>query len=139
MRHLRLAVAAAVLTTMSLAAPATAAPDTAIYAAPDGFGRTCVKYLPCTLQTAIVRLRGGSVLYLRGGTYRLTDTIELDRSDVSIRAYPGEKPVLTGAKRITGFTMHDPAKNIYVARVPRGTDTRQLFVDGARAERARTA
>jgi hypothetical protein len=139
MRHLRLAVAAAVLTTMGLAAPATAAPDTAIYAAPDGFGRTCVKYLPCTLQTAVDRLRGGSVLYLRGGTYRLTDTIELDRSDVSIRAYPGEKPVLTGAKRITGFTMHDPAKNIYVARMPRGVDTRQLFVDGTRAERARTA
>ncbi|MFC0542988.1 right-handed parallel beta-helix repeat-containing protein [Kutzneria chonburiensis] len=137
MRHLGLA--AAVLTAMSLAAPAAAAPDTAIYAAPDGFGRTCARYLPCTVQTAIDRLHHGSVLYLRGGTYRLTDTIQLNQSDVSIRAYPGEKPVLTGAKRITGFTPHDPAKNIYVARVPRGTDTRQLFVDGIRAERARTA
>jgi hypothetical protein len=124
---------------MSLAAPAAAAPDTAIYAAPDGFGRTCARYLPCTVQTAVDRLHRGSVLYLRGGTYRLADTIQLNQSDVSIRAYPGEKPVLTGAKRITGFTLHDPAKNIYVARVPRGADTRQLFVDGTRAERARTA
>ncbi|MEV6607648.1 hypothetical protein [Kutzneria sp. NPDC051319] len=141
MRHLRLALglAAAVVTTAGLAVPATAAPDTAFYAAPGGFGRTCVKHQPCTLETALDRLHSGSVLYLRGGTYRLSRTIELNQSNVSIRAYPGETPVLTGARRITGFTLSDPAKNIYVARVPRGTDTRQLFVDGARAERARTA
>jgi len=141
MRHLRLALgtaAAAAVITASLATPAMAGPGNVIYAAPDGWGRTCVKYLPCGLDTALARLHSGSVLYLRGGVYRLTKTVELTQSGVSIRAYQGEKPVLTGARRVTGFTLSDPGKNIYVARVPRGTDTRQLFVDGVRAERART-
>ena len=137
-RHFLLAVGLAALTAAALAAPATASPDNALYAAPDGWGGACVKIRPCSLDQAIDRLHSGSVLYLRGGTYRLAKTIDLTRSDVSIRAYPGEKPVLTGAKRITGFTLSDPSKNIYVARVPRGVDTRQLFVDGVRAERART-
>lgn len=139
MRHLRLAMGAAALITATLAAPAAAAHDNALYAAPNGWGRTCAKYLPCSLETAVDRLHDGSALYLRGGTYRLARTLDLSQSDVSIRAYPGETPVITGARRVTGFTLQDPTKNIYVARVPRGTDTRQLFVDGTRAERARTA
>lgn len=138
-RHFLLAAGMAVLTAATLAAPAPAAPDTALYAAPNGWGGTCAKFRPCSLEQAVDRLHSGSVLYLRGGTYRLTKTIELNQSNVSIRAYPEEKPVLTGAQRVTGFTLSDPSKNIYVTRVPRGTDTRQLFVDGARAERARTA
>jgi hypothetical protein len=124
---------------VGMAAPAMASPSDTLYASPDGWGRTCVKYQPCGLDTALDRLHSGSVLYLRGGTYRLRTTVDLTQSGVSIRAYPGEKPVLTGAQRVSGFTLSDPAKNIYVARVPRGTDTRQLFVDGVRAERARTA
>jgi hypothetical protein len=137
-RHFLLAAGMAVTAAAAFAAPAAAAPDNRIYAAPDGWGRACVKFLPCSLDQAVDRLRSGSVLYLRGGTYRLTKTIDLHQSDVSIQAYPGEQPVLTGARRVTGFTLSDPSRNIYVARVPRGTDTRQLFVDGVRAERART-
>ena len=45
---------------------------------------------------------------LRGGTYRLTSTFQLDTRDsggggfdVAYVAFPGEKPVLTGARKVT--------------------------------------
>lgn len=34
-----------------------------------------------------------------------------------------------------GFSLYDGAKNIYRASVPVGTQSRQLFVDGVRAQR----
>ncbi|WIX99194.1 right-handed parallel beta-helix repeat-containing protein [Amycolatopsis mongoliensis] len=87
------------------------------------------------------RTRLRVTVLLRGGTYRLTRTLDLPptAARVAFRAAPGETPVLTGARRVTGFTKTDAARGIYTARVPAGTGTRQLFVDGVRAERARTA
>jgi hypothetical protein len=81
---------------------------------------------------------------LRGGTYRLAAAFALGTADsgqnghqVVYAAYPGEKPVLSGARQITGFAMYDSAKNVYRASVPAGTQSRQLFVNGVRAQRAR--
>ena len=83
------------------------------------------------------------VVWIGGGRYTITNTITFNSEDsgtaehpVVYRAYPGEHPVISGGQRITGWTLHDPAKNIYKASV--GAHVfRQLYVDGKRAIRAR--
>ncbi|MEV6874519.1 hypothetical protein [Amycolatopsis sp. NPDC051128] len=130
---------------------ASAASPTLLYASPTGSGSTCTVSAPCDLagiQTKVQGLVSGMTadidVYLRGGTYRLAQAFTLGPSDsgqnghrVVYAAYPGEKPVLNGAKKITGFSLYDSAKNIYRAAIPAGTQSRQLFVDGVRAQRAR--
>ena len=62
-----------------------------------------------TLSRAVELAReGGSrIILLRSGTYRMLDTLELGAEDEGLRiaAYPGERPVLSGGERVTGFTM----------------------------------
>lgn len=53
------------------------------------------------------------------------------------RAYLREMPIVSGGGRITGWTLFDADKNIYQAPVDAGLDFRQIYVDGARAIRAR--
>ncbi|HOV68786.1 MAG TPA: hypothetical protein PLZ84_00505, partial [Clostridia bacterium] len=82
-------------------------------------------------------------VFLRGGTYTLDDTIVFGPDDsgtngfnVIYKAYKNEKPVISGGKKITGWTLYDEQKNIYEAKVD--TDGfRQLYVNGKRAIRAR--
>lgn len=50
----------------------------------------------------------------------------------------GDKATISGAKHITGFTVYDAEKNIYRAPVPEGTNSRQLFINGVKATRARS-
>ena len=64
------------------------------------------------------------VVYLRGGTYALTNTLTFTPVDsgnnghkVSYRAYESESPVISGGKSITGWTLHDGSKNIWQASV----------------------
>lgn len=130
--------------------PATPGPDT-LHVAPDGRGSSCSTAEPCSLHTARQRTRaliphatGDVVVELRGGTYRLTSPFRLGVEDsgrpghpVVYRAGAGQTPVLSGATRITGFSRVDTARNIYRADVPRGTQSRELFVNGVRAVRAR--
>jgi hypothetical protein len=54
------------------------------------------------------------------------------------QAYAGEVPILSGAARVTAFSMYDAGQNIWRAAVPAGSNGRQLFVNGARAQRARS-
>jgi hypothetical protein len=91
-------------------------------------------------QTAARRDRGASTIRLLGGTYRLDRTLQLRRSDskTSWVAAAGAHPVLSGAIRVRGWRLHDPARGIWVARVPKGTRSRQLYVNGVRATRARS-
>jgi len=131
--------------------PAGAATATLLYASPTGSGSTCTFSAPCSLDGAKTKVQGlvsGMAadidVYLRGGTYRLAQAFALGPSDsgknghqVVYAAYPGEMPVLSGAEKVTGFSLYDSAKNIYRAPVPAGTQSRQLFVDGVRAQRAR--
>ncbi|MEF3302084.1 Ig-like domain-containing protein [Paenibacillus sp. GYB003] len=58
---------------------------------------------------------------------------------VIYKAYPGESPVISGGRTITGWTLHDAGKNIYKAYGGGDLDTRQLYVNGVRAVRARSA
>ncbi|UXY23653.1 hypothetical protein N8I84_36900 [Streptomyces cynarae] len=144
-------LAALVCAAIAVPSPAYAATPTVLYASPSGSGSTCSLSSPCSLdgvKSKVAGLAPGMAadidVYLRGGTYRLSQAFALDASDsgqngfkVVYAAYPGEKPVLSGAAKITGFSLFDSTKNIYRASVPAGTQSRQLFVDGVRAQRAR--
>ncbi len=84
------------------------------------------------------------MVYLRGGTYPLTETLTFTNADsgrdgfyVKYVAYTGEQPLVTGGKRITGWKVSDAAKNIYSADAGT-TPFRQLYVNGVKAVRART-
>ncbi|MFD7510390.1 right-handed parallel beta-helix repeat-containing protein [Streptomyces sp. NPDC059853] len=88
---------------------------------------------------------GDVSVVLMDGTYRLSEPLRFDAADsgqdghtVTYRAAPGARPVLTGAEPVTGWEPDDPATGIYRADVGTGFDTRQLYVDGALAQRART-
>ncbi|MDX2546996.1 hypothetical protein ACOT81_05730 [Streptomyces sp. WI04-05B] len=145
------AIGAVVFATVALPDSASAATPTVLYAAPSGAGSACSLSAPCSLdgvKSKTESLAPGMAadidIYLRGGVYRLSQTFALGASDsgqnghqVVYAAYPGEKPVLSGATKISGFSLHDSAKGIYRAAVPAGTQSRQLFVDGVRAQRAR--
>src|SRR5262249_6570422 len=83
---------------------------------------------------------------IRGGTYPLKDTLVFGPEDsgtqeypVVYAAYPGETPVLSGGKEISGW---QPGEGkLWVARLPATTGGpwrfTQLFVNGKRQTRAR--
>ncbi|MEV6823537.1 right-handed parallel beta-helix repeat-containing protein [Amycolatopsis sp. NPDC051102] len=80
---------------------------------------------------------------LAGGTYRLNAPLKFTGEDsgrnghtITWQARPGQTPVLSGGQSVTGWKLHDPAANIFVADVPKGADSRQLYIDGASAPRA---
>jgi hypothetical protein len=133
------------------AAPALAAP-TILYASPSGAGSTCSSAQPCSLPGAQAAVRSLNdamsddiVVRLADGVYRLPAPLRLTAEDsgsnghsVVWQAAPSARPVLSGARAVTGWTLADAGRNIWRADVGAGTDTRQLYVDGAVATRART-
>ena len=129
--------------------PDLASPPTGLFAAPNGAGTACTLTAPCSLagaQTAARALAASMasalVVNLRGGTYRLTSTLQFDGRDsgmnghrIIYQAYPGEQPLLSGALQVTGFQLSDSTRQIWRAPVPPGVLGRQLFVNGVRASR----
>ncbi|SDM81606.1 NEW3 domain-containing protein [Actinacidiphila guanduensis] len=80
---------------------------------------------------------------LAGGTYHLSKPWTLTAEDsgrnghtVTWGALPGQQPVVSGGRQVTGWSLKDAGNNIYVAHVPKGSDSRQLYVDGSLAPRA---
>ena len=138
--------------TAAAAAGPTLSADT-LFVAPNGAGVSCSIVRPCGLATAQSEVRvlakwlpGDIDVDLSGGTYHLSQPLRLGPQDsgqhghtVAYRALPGQNPVLSGSQRVTGWTLSDPGLGIYRATVPKGTASDQLFVDGARAQRARGA
>lgn len=81
------------------------------------------------------------VVYLRGGTYRLGQTLTLDARDsgtnsfdVVYKAYPGETPVVSGGQKIAGWRPDSGGRWRADTTLP---DSRQLYVNGSRAQLAR--
>ncbi|MCX6927302.1 MAG: right-handed parallel beta-helix repeat-containing protein [Verrucomicrobia bacterium] len=83
---------------------------------------------------------------IRGGEYRLTQPLVLGPEDsgapgrpVTYCAHPGERPVFSGGRRIGGWRRGEDG--LWSVEVPDarsgGHGLRQLFVNGARRERAR--
>ncbi|WP_091090853.1 right-handed parallel beta-helix repeat-containing protein [Micromonospora nigra] len=88
--------------------PTTTPPTTpppsgnALYVAPNGTDNAAgTVSSPTTLTSAITRIPAGGTIYLRGGTYRYSQTITIGQGNngtssarKNIFAYPGETPVL---------------------------------------------
>jgi uncharacterized protein YjdB len=125
-----------------------------LYVAPNGSdanpGTLAAPFRTLAKAQAAVRELNGSmtgdlIVNLRGGTYTLQEPLHFTPSDsgrnghfVQYRSYPGEQAVLSGGRTVTGWTEHDSAKQIYKAYVGADFATRQLYVDGVRAVRARS-
>jgi len=96
------------------------------------------------VRTMTSGMKSDITVYLRGGTYPQPSTLTFTNADsgtggfnVKYLAYVGERPLITGGKAITGFTLTDTANNIYSASA--GTTAfRQLYVNGKKAIRARS-
>jgi hypothetical protein len=139
--------------TATAPAIAHAAVQTALYVSPTGSGTACSQSSPCALAGArgVVEGMNGSmsgdiVVYLMGGTYRLSTTFALGPQDsgsnghtVYWQAYPGQSPVFDGAQQITGWSQYNAGSNIWRAPVAPGTKARDLWVDGARATETKSA
>jgi len=85
-------------------------------------------------------------LVLMPGVYDVTstaltmtrnNTTIADNVHTSIVSYKPNEAVLSGGKPISGFTLHDEDKNIYRAKAT-DINSRQLYVNGVRAIRARS-
>jgi hypothetical protein len=127
-------------------------PANALYVSPAGSGNICSEADPCSLTGGRDKVRrlnsnmtGDILVYLRGGAYQLLAPFRLDSSDsgrdpfyVVYQAYQDEKPVLSGGERITGWSIADAGKNLWKAEVGASFQTRQLYVNGVRATRARS-
>jgi hypothetical protein len=87
-------------------------------------------------------MTGDIHVYLRAGTYILAAPLQLTSADsgsngfsVIWEAYQGEDAILSGGTVVTGWTQ---AGSLWTAPVG-NIDTRTLYVNGARAQRARSA
>lgn len=85
-------------------------------------------------------MKNNITVYFRGGTYYVDNTIVLGPDDsgtngynVEYRAYPGETPVFSGGKNITGWTQDTENPDLYVAELNRNKRLRHLYVNDHRA------
>jgi hypothetical protein len=135
---------------LAVADPAPA--STVLYVSASGMGTACTSAQPCALSAAQAAVRakvgqmsGDVVVELADGVYRLSAPLTFTALDsgggghwVRWQAAPSAHPVVSGAKAVTGWSPADSAKKIWKAEVGTGFDTRQLYVDGEQAVRART-
>ncbi|WP_198533810.1 right-handed parallel beta-helix repeat-containing protein, partial [Streptomyces odonnellii] len=95
------------------------------------------------VRTAKSKVRGDVRVRLLSGTYELSRTFTLTAQDsgadgqrIVYEAAPGAHPVISGGKRITGWTPADASGKVYKAKAG-DLDTRQLYVNGELQTRAR--
>lgn len=147
------AASAAMLAMVCGAGVAGAAPPskgTVIVVSPTGNDHnpgTAAKPLK-TLTAAQAKARaaagsGAVTVELQNGTYTLKQPLSFTAADsgtqaapVVWEAAPGATPIVSGGKTVSGWSMYDSSKNVYEAKVPTGTDSRQLYINGVEAPRA---
>ena len=89
-------------------------------------------------KAAELSAEGDVVVILKGGTYDATETIQFGKADsgknghtITYRSASGQTAIISGGKRLEGWTLHDANNNIYVTDIPAGTElTRQFYVNG---------
>ncbi len=134
---------------------ATAQPAVTLYVAPDGSGTNWSADQPGSLPDVIGQVRtlnanmtGDILVYLYGGTYHLAAGLQFRANsgtndsgsnghNIIYQAFPGQVPVLSGGLNVTGWTLYNSANNIYRAYAGTNLASRQLYVNGVRAVRAR--
>jgi uncharacterized protein YjdB len=97
------------------------------------------------VRTINKSMTGDIIINLMDGTYSLTSTLTFTSEDsgskgynIIYQAYNCEIPILSGGIKINGWTIHDTVKNIFQAKVDTTLNSRQLYVNGLRAIRARS-
>ncbi len=136
-----------ILMIVLLLSSVTSGIQTSFYISPDGDdGNSGTEGMPfqtiAEAQSAVREINnsmsGDIIVYLRGGTYTVSNTIVFKPEDsgkngyrVIYKAYPGETPVLSGAIKVTGWTHHEGA--VYKAPLNRSTKLRNLYVNDKRA------
>lgn len=122
-----------------------------LYVSPSGSGTNFSLAQPGTLsaardlaRTMATNMTGDIVVTLLDGTYQLTNSLQLTNADSGIggfnviyKNYPGQTPIISGGMLVTNWVLSDPTKNIWSAYVGTGVNSRQLYVNGLRAIRAR--
>ncbi|NUT50033.1 MAG: right-handed parallel beta-helix repeat-containing protein [Saccharothrix sp.] len=140
-------VSAALLPTFGDQSRASAATQATYYVAPNGDDANpgtitapfkTVQRARDVVRTVNTAMSGDIYVYLRGGEYPVTGTIEFTPGDsgtnghrVVYAAYPNETPVLNGGVRVTGWTQH--SGNIWKAPLNRANKLRALYVNDKRA------
>ncbi|MEU1800967.1 right-handed parallel beta-helix repeat-containing protein [Streptomyces sp. NPDC019937] len=83
------------------------------------------------------------VVHLAGGTYRLSKPLTFGSGDggqnghtITYQAASGQQPVVTGARQVMNWQVHDQSISIWSAHIGTGVNTRQLYVNGKEAPRA---
>lgn len=162
---LRLRLAAAIAATALISggatftapSPASAAPFEQFYVNPIDGDDGDDGLTPATAFSSIERARdavdavndtmtGDIVVTLSGGDYPLSSPVEFTENDggrngfnVIYRSAEGEHPVFSGGVDISGsWTLADSGQNIWARAFGSNVETRQLYVDGERATRARS-
>ncbi|MFD0671503.1 nitrous oxide reductase family maturation protein NosD [Cohnella sp. GCM10027633] len=81
-------------------------------------------------------------VYLRGGTYELSNTLAFDDRDsgkngfrVAYRNAPGERPIIVGGVVLTGWEKQGDA--VWTTKVPAGATFDTLYADDRRIHKAR--
>ncbi|MBB5866777.1 hypothetical protein F4553_000156 [Allocatelliglobosispora scoriae] len=90
-------------------------------------------------------MTGDIVVQVAAGTYSLGSPLTFTQADSGANGYTvywqaatGTRPIISGGQRVTGWTVADSAQNIWRASASGAFDTRQLYVNGRIATRART-
>lgn len=137
---------------VATAAPAAAAPGKTltVVVAPDGkAGAPAGDIVVPSLHAAqsVVKNKGKKQdvrVVLDGGTYELDEPLRFGPKDGGLNGHTvtwttaeGEAAVLSGGRQVTGWSLHDAERNIWVADVAPGTESRQLYVDGQPAEKTK--
>jgi hypothetical protein len=104
-----------------------------------------LRTLPAAQARARAAARSGRAVTveLEGGTYRLDRPLRFTAADSGTHSGPvtwtaarGAHPVISGGRDVSGWKAFDPTRNIFVARVAKGQDSRQLYRDDQAASRA---
>ncbi|MGO4751209.1 right-handed parallel beta-helix repeat-containing protein, partial [Streptomyces sp. 2MCAF27] len=147
---LSMALSAVLLTSLTTPTPASAATQATYYVAPDGDDANAgtitapfetLQHARDVVRTVNSNMTGDINVYLRGGNYPVSSTINFTPADsgtnghqVVYAAYRHEKPVLNGGVKVTGWTQH--SGNIWKAPLNRDNKLRAIYVNGKRAQMA---
>jgi hypothetical protein len=97
------------------------------------------------VQRSNQNMKNNIFVFIKGGEYYIDSALEFTEADSGTNGYNiiymsyGGTAKLTGGIRAEGFSLYDNELNIYRAKVGKGVQTRQMFVNGVRAVRARSA
>ncbi|RED61869.1 RICIN domain-containing protein [Cohnella lupini] len=142
-----LLITALLFASVAVPAPASAATQAEYYVSPNGNdsnpGTIGAPFKTVQRARDVVRTVNGSMtgdilVYLRGGNYPVTGSIDFASNDsgtngyrILYQAYPNETPILNGGVQVTGWTLH--SGNIWKAPLTRGNKLRALYVNDKRA------